>query len=846
MASSTLDKEKVNLLLQYDLEKFAEKLGLLSDTVPRLEEELAVSVLNIAERLSRPPISVRSRNMCLLICALVWEHRQEAWVGLPPFLVEVISRLGLLPSTKMVDPYYDSIEEVYNSLGSLISQLKVARRMLDHEVEVGGKILLLSDFQYNMWQSIDKFSRLGVSAPTSAGKSYILVNKVIQLSNDDPGEVVFIVPTITLINQVSADLRKAIRQFGFTGFSVMQTYAHEKKPSSEKNIYVLTQERALSALRQDAESFRNVKILIVDEIQNIERVANEDDERSQDLYHTIQEFEHSIRPDKIIVSGPRVKNIEELVKDLFGDNAECISDSLPPVINITYSFSIENRQTYLNQYSSFQRQPLRVKVQNEIINKKLFGKVQYTEDIYNIISYVSSQLNKGDSGTIVFSPTKDKAAETALYIAKKHPAVFKSDSNTLSEYIAKSVHPNYSLVESVRNGVGYHHSGVPLHVRLALEKAFSKQVIKTMVCTTTLMQGVNLPAKNIIARNPLLGCKMNVAHLTPYEFTNLRGRAGRLMKDFVGRTIIIDETYFDEMAIQMLEPPQKEISAGFGKRFSEDQEAIMAALLKSEEVSNEVTNADIIVYMRQMVLKHGVQNAVKRLHSLDIPVELSDIQEIHDQLKTLTIPRDICLRNVHWDPLALEKIYIACQKKEIAIVPSDIFDRNFVNKLYGALKKIEQIVPYYYWRYFPYDNDKFIFKTLISAQAWGQERALPNIIDHNGKKACSAEDIDKTLQILNSEVAYSIPKLLRPLIQIQDEDNPILGFIEMGGHKEETRRLIELGIPRETSAFISNLMDAQSFKIEEHMPDDELKHYVSRITKNLSPWERVQVEDIIL
>jgi hypothetical protein len=56
-----------------------------------------------------------------------------------------------------------------------------------------------------------------------------------------------------------------------------------------------------------------------------------------------------------------------------------------------------------------------------------------------------------------------------------------------------------------------------------------------MVCTTTLMQGVNLPAQNVIVRTPNLYVKKQYGRepkLSRYEFANLRGRAGLYMKIF--------------------------------------------------------------------------------------------------------------------------------------------------------------------------------------------------------------------------------------------------------------------------------------------------------------------------
>lgn len=67
------------------------------------------------------------------------------------------------------------------------------------------------------------------------------------------------------------------------------------------------------------------------------------------------------------------------------------------------------------------------------------------------------------------------------------------------------------------------------------------------------MQGVNLPAKNIIIRNPNLFVRKgeSSAKLSPYEFANLRGRAGRLLTDFVGRTIVPMRTHSNRIEKKM-------------------------------------------------------------------------------------------------------------------------------------------------------------------------------------------------------------------------------------------------------------------------------------------------------
>src|SRR5690606_12537039 len=140
---------------------------------------------------------------------------------------------------------------------------------------------------------------------------------------------------------------------------------------------------------------------------------------------------------------------------------------------------------------------------------------------------------------------------------------------SLSEYIAEFVHKDYDLVDLVQSGVAYHTGKLPLHIRSAIEDSFSKGIINNIVCTTTLMQGVNFPASNIIVRNPYLFTRRmknreNVK-LSNYEFSNLRGRAGRLLKEFIGRTIVLDESSFEieKENESLFEHTEKELSTGY-------------------------------------------------------------------------------------------------------------------------------------------------------------------------------------------------------------------------------------------------------------------------------------------
>ena len=81
---------------------------------------------------------------------------------------------------------------------------------------------------------------------------------------------------------------------------------------------------------------------------------------------------------------------------------------------------------------------------------------------------------------------------------------------------------------------------------------------------------------------------MGEVELTSYEMANLRGRAGRLLKDFVGRTIVLDESEFEKTEgydqFSLFEDVEKEVSPGYGERFIEHKRDILDAVYTNNYV----------------------------------------------------------------------------------------------------------------------------------------------------------------------------------------------------------------------------------------------------------------------
>ena len=254
-----------------------------------------------------------------------------------------------------------------------------------------------------------------------------------------------------------------------------------------------------------------------------------------------------------------------------------------------------------------------------------------------------------------------------ISLAHKSPAIFKDEIDELVSYYSQSVNENYSLCETLKKGFAYHHGKIPIHVRRTLEKAMRLKLVSNVVCTTTLMQGVNLPAQNVIIRNPHLYIRHypDEAELTSYEMANLRGRAGRLLKDFVGRTIVLDEGEFEGTEgynqQALFEDVSKEVYPGYGDLFEEFKDQIIDTLSDDKCVDGSMQRYGFLVtYVRQSVLRYG-RGAKQRMAETGLKLTSKQVAAIIQKLNALSIPKKICLDNRYWDPFVLNDIYLVCQ-----------------------------------------------------------------------------------------------------------------------------------------------------------------------------------------
>jgi superfamily II DNA/RNA helicase len=381
--------------------------------------------------------------------------------------------------------------------------------------------LIFTDSQFELYKKISGSKHFSFSGPTSMGKSFIIksfIRKVV--GNKPPENIVIMVPTRALINQFSIDLNKELNEvLDHYNYSVVTNSNVSELPLTERHyIFVLTPERLLSYLSQ--KNNPAFAYLFIDEAH---KLAAEKDSRAVTAYSAISKALKRNPNLNLYFSSPNVSNPEVFLK-LFKKNEKLFFRTIetPVSQNLFFVDLVEKKVTHYLDNGHYLFEPLIV-TKSETIYDLLS---EIGDDESNIV-YCSSRFDAVDKASKLFERNKDKQIEVSRTVKK------------VIRQIKSYIHKDYFLGEFLNRGIGYHYGNLPQIIRNKVERLFKEREINFVFCTSTLLEGVNLPAKNVfILNNRVHGNSF----FKPIDFWNLAGRAGRLKLELSGNIICLKET----------------------------------------------------------------------------------------------------------------------------------------------------------------------------------------------------------------------------------------------------------------------------------------------------------------
>jgi hypothetical protein len=462
----------------------------------------------------------RSQDTVLRIATSCLAERDQTSVLQKQAAVALLERVGNNRAVGLAEDRDMLAPGVWASLPPLL-RLEVIRSKLRLSIPLSdGTNFASNHFQNDLWDGAEANKWVSVSAPTSAGKSRILREWFLErLREGDDVTAVYIAPTRALVEEVSADFRRTTQKE--TGVVVMPW-----DPNLEKfrnRVLVLTQER-LHLIQESHRPFP-IDLMFVDEAQGLGSP-----ERGILLQQVVDRAVKDAPAIQVIFASPLSANPDLLltIRPEQTSAQAIISESVTVNQNLIRVEGVHRVPA---------KRVVSVVHNGSVVELGSFDLAQRATTVPMRLAYVAHAMG-GEGGNIVYVNGADEAEKVARNIADLLDATpVGEEVVNLQSLIRTAVHPKYSLIDTLANGVAFHYGNMPLAIRAEVERLFGEGVIKYLVCTSTLLEGVNLPCRTIFMRNPQKG---RGNPLSEADFWNLAGRAGRWGKEFQGNIVCID------------------------------------------------------------------------------------------------------------------------------------------------------------------------------------------------------------------------------------------------------------------------------------------------------------------
>ncbi len=325
-----------------------------------------------------------------------------------------------------------------------------------------------------------------LSAPTSFGKS-LIVDAL--LASNRYHNIVIVVPTIALIDETRRRLTGR-----FSGQYRIVT--HVSQPPAERNVFIFTQERVV-----DYEALPQIDLFVIDEFYKLSPGSG-DTERSAILNQAFY---------RLFKMGSQFYMLGPDIRDL--------PPGLPERLECTFIRSDDTT------------------VVSEVRRVRAGGRTDRERLVELCLSL--------DEPSLIYCRSPQRVREVAGWLLEAGVNGNPVAVEAAADWLASEFDPNWRVAQALREGIGLHHGRMPRSLAQYMVRAFNGGALRFLVCTSTLIEGVNTSAKNVIIfDNTIARRKYDY-----FTFNNIRGRSGRMFQHFVGRVYLFNEAPQEELPI---------------------------------------------------------------------------------------------------------------------------------------------------------------------------------------------------------------------------------------------------------------------------------------------------------
>lgn len=315
-----------------------------------------------------------------------------------------------------------------------------------------------------------------LSAPTSFGKS-LLIDAL--LSTDRYRRVAVVLPTIALLDE----FRRRFRERFSEKFKLVM---HQSETSTdEPTIFLGTQERLI--YREDLGA---LDLTVVDEFYKLD--PDRRDERSITLNAAV--YRLLKRSKQFFFLGPNIDTI-----------------SVAPGSRWNFEF-------LRTRFSTVAVETLDLRAVSDKRER--------------LIDEIGEDKNWP---ALVFISSPGKANKLAIELSEKMAVA--EETSDFAVWLKENIGKDNFLSMATEYGFGVHHGRIPRAIAAQMVRLFNQGKIPVLLCTSTLIEGVNTAAKTVM----IFDKEINRDSYDFFTYSNIKGRAGRLGRHHVGRVMIFND-----------------------------------------------------------------------------------------------------------------------------------------------------------------------------------------------------------------------------------------------------------------------------------------------------------------
>lgn len=398
-----------------------------------------------------------------------------------------------------------------------------------------------------------------VDMPTSGGKTLLAQFRILQALNqfdqDESGKgwVAYVAPTKALTAQITRRLRRDFEPIGvkvepLTGAIEIDAFEEDLLAQTERaeafDVLVATPEK-LQLIIRNKKIPRPLALVVMDEAHNIE-----DETRGLRIELLLATIKGECSSANFLLLMPFVEKPEILARWLAQDinagrpisfgttpwkpNERIVGmfkaeadDSVNAGWHLKYETLITTPKTIhlSGEHAVGGVKPLKVPKSKVLKKGEQDGLTLQTAAMARIMSDRGTSIAVANNTDWVWNMAR-KTCET---MQPFNP--IPDEILLVQNFLKAEISSNFELIDMLSYGVGVHHSGLSDEVRALMEWLAEEGKLRVLCATTTIAQGINFPVSSVfLASNKYPYGK----EMSPREFWNLAGRAGRMNHDSVG------------------------------------------------------------------------------------------------------------------------------------------------------------------------------------------------------------------------------------------------------------------------------------------------------------------------